>query len=141
MAKAKKNSKTKSQAAPVVAPNDNMSWMSGFLLLVIGIFSLVSVVSHFVHWSSDLSALRNDPELSGINVEFENVCSSIGATVAYWMVDCSFGVFGIIIPIVITILGWRIFRKKSLHLNHFALSAALLLIVGSLTMGDRKSVV
>ena len=135
MAKAKKNSKTKSQAAPVVAPNDNMSWMSGFLLLVIGIFSLVSVVSHFVHWSSDLSALRNDPELSGINVEFENVCSSIGATVAYWMVDCSFGVFGIIIPIVITILGWRIFRKKSLHLNHFALSAALLLIVGSLTMG------
>ncbi len=135
MAKAKKNSKTKSQATPAVAPNDNMSWISGFLLLIVGVFSLVSVVSHFIHWSSDLSALRNNPELTGVNVEFENVCSSIGATVAYWMVDCSFGVFGIIIPIVITILGWRIFRKKSLHLNHFCLSAALLLVVGSLTMG------
>ena len=135
MAKEKKNSKVKSQPTPVVAPNDNMSWMSGFLMLIVGIFSLVSVISHFIHWSSDLSALRNVPELSGTNIEFENVCSSIGATVAYWMVDCSFGVFGIIIPIVITILGWRIFRKKSLHLNHFALSAALLLIVGSLTMG------
>ena len=135
MAKAKKNINTKSQTKPTVAPNDNMSWVSGFLMFVIGVFSLVSVVSHFIHWSSDLSALRNNPELTGMEVEFENICSSIGATVAYWMVDCSFGVFGVIIPIVITILGWRIFRKKSLHLNHFALSAALLLIIGSLTMG------
>ena len=135
MAKAKKNTNTKSQAKPAVAPNDNMSWVSGFLMFVIGVFSLVSVLSHFIHWSSDLSALRNNPELTGMTVEFENICSSIGATVAYWMVDCSFGVFGVIIPIVITILGWRIFRKKSLHLNHFALSAALLLIIGSLTMG------
>ena len=135
MAKAKKNTNTKSQAKSTVASNDNTSWVSGFLMFVIGVFSLVSVLSHFIHWSSDLSALRNDPELTGMTVEFENVCSSIGATVAYWMVDCSFGVFGVIISIVITILGWRIFRKKSLHLNHFALSAALLLIVGSLTMG------
>ncbi len=135
MANTKKNSKTKKQATPVVAPNDNMSWMSGFLLLIIGIFSLVSVVSHFIHWSSDLSALRNVPELSGKVIEFENICSRMGATVAYWAVDCSFGIFGIILPIVITILGWRIFRKKPLHLNHFGLSAALLLIVGSLTLG------
>ncbi len=135
MAKTKKNNKAKSQVATTVVAGDNMSWLSGFLMLIVGIFSLVSVVSHFLHWSSDLSALRNNPELTGTNVEFENICSSIGATVAYWMVDCSFGVFGIIIPIVITILGWRIFRKKSLHLNHFALSAALLLIVGALTMG------
>ena len=135
MAKTKKDIKTKSKATPVVAPNDNMSWISGFLMLVVGIFWLVSVVSHFIHWSSDLSALRNDPELSGKTIEFENICSRLGATVAYWAVDCSFGIFGIIIPIVITILGWRIFRKKPLHLNHFGLSAALLLIVGSLTLG------
>ena len=135
MAKAKNNTNTKSQAKPAVAPNDNTSWISGFLILVIGVFSLVSVLSHFLHWSSDLSALRNNPELTGMSVEFENIGSSIGAMVAYWMVDCAFGIFGVIIPVVITILGWRIFRKKSLHLNHFALSAALLLIVGSLTMG------
>lgn len=135
MAKTKKNGKTKSQVTPEVTPNDNISWISGFLMFIVGVFSLVSVVSHYIHWSSDLSALRNNPEFTGKSVEFENVCSSLGATVAYWMVDCSFGIFGIIIPVVITILGWRIFRKKTLHLNHFALSAALLLIVGSLTLG------
>ncbi len=115
--------------------NDNMLWMTGFVLLIVGLFSAVSVLSHFIHWSSDLSALRNNPELSGEVIPFENICSKMGAMVAYWMVDCSFGIFGILIPVVLTVLGWRVFRKKSLHINHFALSAALLLIMGSLTLG------
>lgn len=135
----KKNSKTR-QAEPAVTStptpsNDNLLWMMGFVMLVVGVISFFSVCSHFLHWSSDLSALRNDEELTGEVIPFENVCSRLGAMIAYWMVDCSFGVFGIIIPIVITVLGWRIFRKKALHLNHFALSAALLLVMGSLTLG------
>ena len=132
-----KNTKPKGKAATVAtpAPSDNTSWMAGFVLLIVGLFSMVSVLSHFLHWSSDLSALRNNPELSGEEIPFENICSSLGAQVAYWMVDCSFGVFGIVLPIVFTVLGWRIFRKKSLHLNHFGLSAALVLVMGSLTLG------
>ena len=134
-----KNTKPQGKAASATtttpAPNDNMSWMTGFVLSAIGLFSIVSVISHFLHWSSDLSALRNDPALSGEEIPFENICSSLGAQVAYWFVDASFGIFGIVIPIVLTVLGWRIFRKKSLHLNHFALSAALVLIMGSLTLG------
>lgn len=135
----KKNSKAR-QAEPVVTStptpsNDNLLWMMGFVMLVVGVISFFSVCSHFLHWSSDLSALRNDEELTGEVIPFENVCSRLGAMIAYWMVDCSFGVFGVIIPIVITVLGWRIFRKKALHLNHFALSAALLLVMGSLTLG------
>ena len=132
-----KNSKPKAKATAAVAPpqSDNLSWMAGFVMLVVGLFSMVSVLSHFLHWSSDLSALRNNPELSGEEIPFENICSSLGARVAYWMVDCSFGIFGIVIPVVLTVLGWRIFRKKTLHLNHFGLSAALVLVMGSLTLG------
>ncbi|NBJ04650.1 DNA translocase FtsK [Alistipes sp. Z76] len=126
--------KNRPEAAPA-ASNDNMLWILGFVLLVFGVFAVCSVVSHFFHWSSDLSALRNDAELSGVEVPFENICSRSGASVAYLVVDRSFGVFGIILPIVITVVGWRIFRKKRLRLNHFALSAALLLVMGALTMG------
>ena len=124
---------TAKNAAP--ASNDNMLWMLGFVMLVFGIFAVCSVLSHFVHWASDLTALRNDETLSGVEIPFENLCSSAGATVAYWVVDCTFGVFGIIIPVVITVVGWRIFRRKRLRLNHFALSAALVLVMGALTMG------
>ena len=133
----KKTSKARVQepSAASVPSNDNLLWLMGFVMLVVGVISFCSVCSHFLHWSSDLSALRNNEELSGEVIPFENMCGRLGATIAYWVVDCSFGVFGIIIPIVITVLGWRIFRKKALHLNHFALSAALLLVMGALTMG------
>ena len=123
------------QAAATTSSNDNMLWMMGFVLLIVGVISFFSVLSHFFHWSSDLSALRNDEELTGVVVPFENICSSLGAHIANWFVDCSFGVFGIIIPIFIIVIGWRIFRKKALHLNHFALSATLLLVMGALTLG------
>ena len=138
MAQRVKKQTAKSKSTPqtvATSSNDNMLWMMGFVLLIVGVISFFSVLSHFFHWSSDLSALRNDEELSGVVVPFENICSSMGAHIANWFVDCSFGVFGIIIPIFIVVIGWRIFRKKALHLNHFALSAALLLIMGALTLG------
>ena len=132
----KQTAKSKStQAAVAASSNDNLLWMMGFVLLIVGVISFFSVLSHFFHWASDLSALRHDEELSVVVVPFENICSSMGAHIANWFVDCSFGVFGIIIPIFIIVIGWRIFRKKALHLNHFALSAALLLIMGALTLG------
>ena len=132
----KQTAKSKSPQPTVAASsNDNLLWMMGFVLLIVGVISFFSVLSHFFHWASDLSALRNDEELSGVVVPFENICSSMGAHIANWFVDCSFGVFGIIIPIFIVVIGWRIFRKKALHLNHFALSAALLLVMGALTLG------
>lgn len=133
---AQRNTKKKSKEKSVApASNDNALWLTGFLLLILGILSFFSVLSHFSHWSSDLSALRNDEALTGVVVPYENICSSLGANIAYLVVDCSFGVFGILLPIVITLLGWRIFRKKRLHFNHVGLSAALLVVVGSVTMG------
>ena len=66
--------KNRPEAAPA-ASNDNMLWILGFVLLVFGVFAVCSVVSHFFHWSSDLSALRNDAALSGVEVPFENICS------------------------------------------------------------------
>ena len=107
----------------------------GLVLIALGVFAVVSVISHFFNWASDLSALNNDPEFSGVKIPFENACKGAGARVAYWVVDMSFGVFGLIIPIVLMVIGWRVFRRQPLNINHFALSAALLLIMGSLTLG------
>lgn len=107
----------------------------GIVLIALGVFAVASVISHFFNWASDLSALNNDPEFSGVKIPFENICKGAGARIAYWVVDMSFGVFGVIIPIVLLVIGWRLFRRQLLNLNHFALSAALLLVMGSLTLG------
>ena len=126
-------SKTAKQAA--VPVSDLRLRSIGLVLIALGVFAVVSVISHFFNWASDLSALNNDPEFSGVKIPFENACKGAGARVAYWVVDMSFGVFGLIIPVVLMVIGWRVFRRQPLNINHFALSAALLLIMGSLTLG------
>ena len=126
-------SKTAKQAA--VPASDLRLRSIGLVLIALGVFAVVSVISHFFNWASDLSALNNDPEFSGVKIPFENACKGAGARVAYWVVDMSFGVFGLIIPVVLMVIGWRVFRRQPLNINHFALSAALLLIMGSLTLG------
>ena len=122
------------QTAPI-SSKENTLWMTGFVLLALGVFATISVISHYFNWAADKSALMLDEELYRTKATFGNICSGVGARVAYLFVDCSFGVFGVIIPIVLMVVGWRIFRKKPLNLNHFALSAALLLIMGSVTLG------
>ena len=134
MAQSVKNS-TRKKPQPVEQSNDNLIWISGIVMVAIGLFAIVSVVSHFFNWSSDISALNNDKSLSGETIPFENFCNGVGAKVGYLLVDKMFGVCGLIIPIVLTMIGWRIFRKQKLSLNHFVLSSALVLIMGSLTFG------
>ena len=129
----KSTSKNAKQAA--VPASDLRLRSIGLVLIALGVFAVVSVISHFFNWASDLSALNNDPEFSGVKIPFENACKGAGARIAYWVVDMSFGVFGLIIPVVLMVIGWRVFRRQLLNLNHFALSAALLLIMGSLTLG------
>ena len=128
-------STTKTAKQTAVPVSDLRLRSIGLVLIALGVFVFVSVISHFFNWASDLSALNNDPEFSGVKIPFENICKGAGARVAYWVVDMSFGVFGLIIPVVLMVIGWRVFRRQPLNINHFALSAALLLIMGSLTLG------
>ena len=128
-------STTKTAKQTAVPVSDLRLRSIGLVLIALGVFAVVSVISHFFNWASDLSALNNDPEFSGVKIPFENACKGAGARVAYWVVDMSFGVFGLIIPVVLMVIGWRVFRRQPLNINHFALSAALLLIMGSLTLG------
>ena len=127
---------TSKNAKQTAVPASDLRLRSiGLVLIALGVFAVVSVISHFFNWASDLSALNNDPEFSGVKIPFENACKGAGARIAYWVVDMLFGVFGLIIPIVLMVIGWRVFRRQPLNINHFALSAALLLIMGSLTLG------
>ena len=148
----KQTAKSKStQAAVTASSNDNVLWMMGFVLLIVGVISFFSVLSHFLHWASDLSALRNDEELSGVVVPFENICSSMGAHIANWFVDCSFGVFGIItvavtvLPMLIQLLMWIISLEICLTLSDImgagssvkmlsVLKDALILLVATITL-------
>ena len=116
--------------------SDSARWIAGLLLLFIGLFVAASVFFSFFTWDVDQSILQcpaEERELLGDEVE--NLCGEAGARIGRMLVDNSFGVFGILLPRMLVLVGIRIIRQRPLLLNHSILSLLLILILGSLTLG------
>ena len=124
---------------------DSARWIAGLLLLFVGLFSAAAVFFSFFSWAPDQSVLQKsveDRELIG--AEIENLCGVAGARLGMLLVDRSFGLFGILIPVMLVLIGIRIIRQRPLLVNHSILSLFFIMILGSLTLGfafaDRWSI-
>lgn len=113
---------------------DNVRLVSGFVLMLIGAFIFCSILSYLFFWKQDMSALQEVGKPMSAP-EFRNICGEGGANVANTLVGGGFGLFAIILPIVIMTIGWRLFRYKPLRLHRFVLIYAFVLVLGSLTLG------
>ncbi len=125
--KVKKNERTTS---------DSLRWIGGLLLIFIGLFAAASVLFSFFSWEADQSGLcftTEERELRDLTPE--NLCGWTGARVGMLLVDKMFGVFGLLLPIIVLLLGVRIIRKRPLLFNHLSLSLVLVMLLGSLTLG------
>ena len=115
---------------------DSFRWIAGLVLLFGGLFAIASVLFSFVSWDVDQSILQKTAEERELlGNEVENLCGEVGARIGRKLVDDSFGVFGILIPVMIALIGLRIIRQRPLLVNHSILSLFLILILGSLTLG------
>ena len=115
---------------------DSARWIAGLLLLCVGIFAAAAVFFSFFSWAEDQSVLQKtaeDRELLG--AEIENPCGPLGARLGRLLVDGSFGVFGILIPVMLILIGIRIIRQQPIRFNQSILSLFFIMILGSLTLG------
>ena len=111
-------------------------WIAGLLLLFIGLFAAAAVFFSFFSWAADQSGLQKSvEERVTLGIEPENLCGWAGARLGMLLVDHSFGLFGILIPAMIVLVGVRIVRQRPLLFNHSILSLFLIMILGSLTLG------
>ena len=135
----KKNSSAKSPQATSRSNRDSMRWILGLLLLFAGLFLTASVLFYYFDWRADMSLVsgveQEDPRLADLSDAIENPCGYAGAWLAERLVGRSFGLFGIILPLIVTMVGVRIIRQRPLLFNHSVLGALLILILGSLTLG------
>ena len=115
---------------------DSARWIAGLMLLFVGLFAAAAVFFSFFSWAADQSGLHLTPEERlTLGVEPENLCGWAGARLGRLAVDNSFGVFGILLPVMLVLIGVRIIRQRPLLFNHSILSLFLILILGSLTLG------
>ena len=116
--------------------SDSARWIAGLLLLFIGLFAAAAVFFSFFSWAADQSGLQKSvEERVTLGIEPENLCGWAGARLGMLLVDHSFGLFGILIPAMIVLVGVRIVRQRPLLFNHSILSLFLIMILGSLTLG------
>ena len=115
---------------------DSARWIVGLLLFFAGLLVTASLFFHFFCWEGDQSGLPlTGAERALRGIEAENPCGWWGAWLGHGLVDRSFGVCGIILPILLMLVGVRIIRQRSLLFNHSVLSLVLIMIFGSLTLG------
>lgn len=115
---------------------DSARWIAGLLLLCVGIFVAAAVFFSFFSWADDQSVLqKSTEEREWVGAEVENPCGPLGARLGRLLVDNSFGVFGILIPVMLILLGVRIIRQKPLRINQSILSLCFIMILGSLSLG------
>ena len=116
--------------------SDSARWVAGLLLLFIGLFAASAVLFSFFTWAADQSGLLLSPEeRATLGVEPGNLCGWAGARLGRMLVDNSFGVSGILIPVMVLLVGVRVIRQRPLLFNHSILSLFLVLILSSLTLG------
>ncbi len=128
--------KTTDKAPENRSGRDNARWIFGLVVLFVGVFATLAVISYYFNWKNDYSVLYNveqdDPRAEK---EIGNICGYGGAWIADKLAGRSFGLFGLFIPVILTLIGLRIIRRRPLLFNHSVLSGLLLLILGSLTLG------
>ena len=133
---ASRNTSTNSRQNVQRSNRDSARWIAGLLLLCVGIFAAAAVFFSFFSWAADQSVLQKtaeDRELLG--AEIENPCGPLGARLGRLLVDGSFGIFGILIPVMLILIGVRIIRQQPLRLNQSILSLFFIMILGSMTLG------
>ena len=124
---------TVEQAELRAARRDNIRWITGFVIISMGIFVLSSIVSFLFYWREDMDAIYQsiNPTYRAI---YNNVCGHLGAVVSMRLVGNGFGLFAAVVPLVLLVLGWRLFRNKPLRLWYTAISSGLVIILGSLSL-------
>lgn len=113
-----------------------MRWVIGLVLLFLGLFAAAAVFFSYFCWKEDQSGLpMAAADRAALGIEPRNFCGWAGARLGMWLVDRSFGLFGMLIPVMIILLGIRIIRQRPLLLNHSFLSLVFVMLLGSLTLG------
>lgn len=124
------------KASATRTDGESARWIFGLLLLFVGIFLMASVIFYYFNWRGDYSALHGvGSENPNFDDSIDNPCGPLGAWAAEMLIGRSFGLFGIIVPFIVTMMGIRMLRRRPILFHHSVLSSLLVLILGSLTLG------
>ncbi len=116
---------------------DSARWFFGLILMLVGLFVALSVIFYFFDWKSDYDIVTKQADVESVAefVDVTNPCGYLGAWLAEQLVGRSFGVMGVIIPILFIVIGIRVTSRCPLKLYRVISLSMMFLIFGSSTLG------
>ena len=101
---------------------DNLKFVWGFILACISLCVLLALISHFFTGDEDQRLLSN-PYLPATNW-----LGKLGFWIAYWLIENTFGVASILLPILLVATGIRIMGTIKIRLHKWFLNCMILMI-------------
>ena len=95
-------------------------WVTGVILLACSAYALVTISKFLFNWQLHLDG---------------NQVGNAGAWISAMLITNSFGVFGLLLPLMGIIFAFKIIAKRVKLYDHTLISFALVTILGSLTLG------
>lgn len=129
--------RTTSSARAERSTSDTTRWVTGVIVLLVGLFLFVAVVAGLFCFKHDFGVLHSLDNVDDMRTEpsFLNPCGRVGAIIAEGIVGKVFGLFGVLVPVIVMVLGVHLIIKKWRFLNHTILSTLFIMLLGSLTLG------
>ena len=102
--------------------SDNLKFVWGFILACFSLCVLLALISHFFTGDEDQKLLSN-PDLPATNW-----LGKFGFWIAYWLIENTFGIASILIPVLLVATGIRIMGTVKVRLHKWFLNCMILMI-------------
>ncbi|MDE6482927.1 MAG: DNA translocase FtsK 4TM domain-containing protein, partial [Rikenellaceae bacterium] len=111
--------------------DSTLVYIVSLVIFFFSIFALVAVVSYFLTWREDQS-IDFDSFFVLDPLEARNLMGRLGAVMGGLFVGRWFGIFGICVPVLMTILSLALFRIRVRQMRKSFVSVLMLMVTGSL---------
>ncbi len=109
-------------------------WLGGFILLFFAFYLFISTFSFILFWKTD-QAVAKAPLSETKGVDVANWGGRLGTKIGDLLVSDSFGLFGLLIPLVLFVLALRVLKYRPVMLDKSVRIGLMAMIIGSVTFG------
>ena len=102
--------------------SDNIKFVWGFIIACFSLCVLLALISHFFTGAEDQKLLSH-PDLPATNW-----LGKFGFWIAYWLIENTFGIASILIPVLLVATGIRIMGTVKVRLHKWFLNCMILMI-------------
>ena len=110
--------------------SDTVNFFVGLVMLAIAIYLIIAMVSYLATGQADQSLLESlqPADFFNTNHEFSNICRSLGAIVAYFLITVNFGLPAFAIPVFFILAALKLMRIYSVNLLKWFFCLAIAMI-------------